>query len=107
VDSREHPIRRSATLPLRGAERRRGGLRHARVGAGGGEVTGGEVPGGSERAGADAFGEADGFRGRFDSQLLVEDVAAGLELGQGGRPVVPGGQEPHQQPVGLLRQGVK
>ena len=32
---------------------------------------------------------------------------AGLELGQGGRPVVLLGQEPHQQPVGLLRQRVE
>jgi hypothetical protein len=34
-------------------------------------------------------------------------VAAGLELGQRGRPVVLLGQEPHQQPVRLLRQRVE
>jgi hypothetical protein len=34
-------------------------------------------------------------------------VAAGLELGQGGRPVPLEGQEPQQQPVRLLRQRVQ
>ncbi len=96
VDNREHLVAHSATLPLRGAKPRRGGFRHAWIGTGGGEV-----------AGADAVGEADRLRGGVDSQLLGQHVAAGLELGQGGRPVVLGGQEPHQQPVRLLRQRVE
>jgi uncharacterized protein len=40
VDNSEHPIPRSATLPLRGAWRRRGGLSRARVSAGIGLVAG-------------------------------------------------------------------
>ena len=49
----------------------------------------------------------DGFRLGLDRQLALEDVAATLELAEGGRPPTGRIEQPHEQAVAILTQGVE
>jgi hypothetical protein len=55
-------------------------------------------------AAGDLVAQSQRRRRRLGRQLLAQDVAAGLELGEGGAALAAFGQEPHQRALGLLVQ---